>query len=72
MKWENIEKDIQMVIEEQIELEQTLDVTEESKKMVVPMELIKESLKNVTFIGGMDECLCREANDCICVCIFCF
>lgn len=32
--------------------------------MVVPLDLIKESLKDVTFIGGMDECLCRQANDC--------
>ena len=41
-----------------------VDITEESEKVVVPMELIKESLKNVTFIGGMDTCLCRESNDC--------
>ena len=41
-----------------------VDVTEESEKVVVPMELIKTSLKNVTFIGGMDECLCRQANEC--------
>lgn len=41
-----------------------VDVTDESKKVVIPMDLIKESLKNVTFIGGMDSCLCREANDC--------
>ncbi|MBQ9130600.1 MAG: 4Fe-4S binding protein [Clostridia bacterium] len=32
--------------------------------LVVPMDLIKKSLKNATFIGGMDSCLCREANDC--------
>lgn len=41
-----------------------VDVTEESEKVVVPMDIIKESLKHVSFIGGMDECLCREANDC--------
>ncbi len=41
-----------------------VDITEESQKVVVPMELIKKSLKNASFIGGMDSCLCREANDC--------
>ena len=41
-----------------------VDVTEEGEKVVVPMDLIKESMKNATFIGGMDECLCRQANDC--------
>lgn len=41
-----------------------VDVTDESEKVVVPLDLIKESLKDVTFIGGMDECLCRQANDC--------
>jgi Pyruvate/2-oxoacid:ferredoxin oxidoreductase delta subunit len=41
-----------------------VDVTEESEKVVVPLDLIKESLKDVTFIGGMDECLCRQANEC--------
>ncbi len=41
-----------------------VDVTDEAEKVVIPMDLIKESLRNVTFIGGMDGCLCREANDC--------
>ena len=41
-----------------------VDVTEESEKVVIPLDLIKESLKDVTFIAGMDECLCRQANDC--------
>ena len=41
-----------------------VDVTEESEKVVVPLDLIKESLKDVTFIGGMDECLCCQANEC--------
>ena len=41
-----------------------VDVTPNSDKVTVPLDLIKESLKHVTFIGGMDECLCRQANDC--------
>ena len=41
-----------------------VDVTDQGEKVVVPLELIKESLKNVTYIAGMDECLCREANTC--------
>ena len=41
-----------------------VDVADKGEKVVVPLELIKESLKNVTYIAGMDGCLCREANDC--------
>ncbi len=41
-----------------------VDITDKSEKVVVPMDMIKASLKNATFIGGMDSCLCREANDC--------
>ncbi len=41
-----------------------VDLTDKSEKVVIPMDMIKASLKNATFIGGMDSCLCREANDC--------
>ena len=41
-----------------------VDITDQSEKVVVPMDLLKESLKNITYIAGMDTCLCREANDC--------
>ena len=41
-----------------------VDITEDSEKTIVPLELIKESLKEVDYIVGMDHCLCREANDC--------
>ena len=41
-----------------------VDLTDKSEKVVVPLDLIKESIKNATFIAGMDSCLCREANDC--------
>lgn len=41
-----------------------VDLTGAGEKVVVPMDIIKNSLRNATFIGGMNECLCREANDC--------
>jgi len=41
-----------------------VDVTDQGEKVVVPLEFIKESLKNVTYIAGMDTCLCREATGC--------
>ena len=41
-----------------------VDLTEQGEKVTVPMDLVKESLKHATFIGGMDTCLCRSANDC--------
>ncbi len=41
-----------------------VDITDQSEKIVMPIDLIKKSLKNTTFIGGMDSCLCREANEC--------
>lgn len=41
-----------------------VDLGQSSEKTVVPLELIKKSLKHVTYIAGMDECLCRDANDC--------
>lgn len=41
-----------------------VDVTDKGEKVVLPIDLIKESLKHVKYISGMDTCLCREANDC--------
>ena len=41
-----------------------VDITEEAEQVVVPMDLIKDTLKNVDYIAGMDTCLCREGNDC--------
>ena len=41
-----------------------VDVAEKAEKVVVPLELIKESLKKVDYIVGMDGCLCRQANGC--------
>ena len=41
-----------------------VDLSDKGEKVVVPLDMIKESLKSVTYIAGMDECLCRDANDC--------
>lgn len=41
-----------------------VDLTDQGEKVVIPMDLIKNSLKNMDYIAGMDTCLCREANDC--------
>ena len=41
-----------------------VDITDESRKVVVPIDMLKESLKNAEFIGGMDTCLCRSSNGC--------
>ncbi len=41
-----------------------VDVTDKGEKTVVPLEMIKESLKRVSYIAGMDSCLCRDSNDC--------
>lgn len=41
-----------------------IDVTDKGEKVVLPIDLVKESLKHMKYISGMDTCLCREANDC--------
>ncbi len=41
-----------------------VDLSPSAEKVTVPMDIIKESLRHASFIGGMDSCLCREANDC--------
>ena len=41
-----------------------VDVTDTTEKTVIPLEMIKESLKKIDYIAGMDSCLCRDANDC--------
>ena len=41
-----------------------VDLTEQSQKVVVPMDIIKLALKQASFIGAMDKCLCREAGEC--------
>ena len=41
-----------------------VDISDESRKVIVPIDLLKQSLKDAEFIGGMDTCVCREANGC--------
>ena len=41
-----------------------VDISDKSEKTVVPLDMIRESLKKVEYIAGMDRCLCRDANDC--------
>jgi ferredoxin len=41
-----------------------VDITDMSEKTVVPIDMLKESLKHVDYISGMDTCLCRESADC--------
>ena len=41
-----------------------VDITDKSEKTVIPLDMIRESLKQVDYIAGMDRCLCRDANNC--------
>ena len=45
-------------------MELGLDVTDKGEKVVLPIDLVKESLKHMKYISGMKTCLCREANGC--------
>ena len=41
-----------------------VDLTDESTKVTVPMDLALDAIDNAEYIAGMDTCLCREANGC--------
>ena len=41
-----------------------VDVSEGGEKVVLPLDIIRKALEKASFIGMMDSCLCREANDC--------
>lgn len=41
-----------------------VDVSRAGEKVTVPMDMLKETLKKVEFIAGMDTCLCRQSNGC--------
>ena len=41
-----------------------VDISDKGQKVTVPTELLKEALKKTTFIAGMNQCLCRQSNDC--------
>ena len=39
-----------------------IDITDQTEKTIVTLDMIKRSLKDVDYIAGMDHCLCREAQ----------
>jgi len=41
-----------------------VDLTDTAEKVVVPMDLIKDALKNASFIAGLNTCLCRDSKSC--------
>lgn len=47
-----------------IVMQLNVDLTDQSEKTVIPIDMLKESLRSVAYIAGMDSCLCRDANDC--------
>lgn len=41
-----------------------VDISDGSEKVILPVDMLKESLKKIDYIAGMNVCLCREAHDC--------
>ena len=41
-----------------------VDMPDASEKVIIPMDMLKETLKHVKYIAGMDTCLCRQSNGC--------
>lgn len=41
-----------------------VDITDQSAKAMVPMDVLKETIRKADFVAGMDHCLCRVSNDC--------
>ena len=41
-----------------------VDISDKSEKVTLPIDMLKESLKKIDYIAGMDVCLCREARIC--------
>ena len=52
------------IAESECTLPLNLDLSGDGEKVVLPLDIIRLALKKADFIGGMDSCLCREANDC--------
>ena len=61
--WEtkDLETNMKEYHSEEISISNSLGEIEQTEE---EQQYIKESLKNISFIGGMDHCLCREANKC--------
>ena len=41
-----------------------VDISDKAEKVVIPVDLLKKTLKKTSFIAGMDHCLCRQSNMC--------
>ena len=41
-----------------------VDLSEKARNTVVPIDLVKAAIRKASYIGAMDKCLCRTANDC--------
>lgn len=41
-----------------------VDISDRAEKVVLPVDMLKETLRKTTFIAGMDHCLCRQSNMC--------
>ncbi|NLD48776.1 MAG: 4Fe-4S binding protein [Clostridiaceae bacterium] len=41
-----------------------VDISDVGESVVVPMDLVKDMLKNASYIASTNACICRDANDC--------
>jgi Pyruvate/2-oxoacid:ferredoxin oxidoreductase delta subunit len=41
-----------------------VDVSEEGESVVLPMDLIKDTINQASYIASINKCLCRDAQDC--------
>lgn len=41
-----------------------VDLSDEAKSTVIPMDLVRRAIEKADFVGAMDKCLCRTANSC--------
>ena len=41
-----------------------VDLTDKARNTVIPIDLVKEAIRKADYIGAMDKCLCRTANNC--------
>lgn len=41
-----------------------VDLADKSQNTVIPIDLVKEAIRKAGYIGGMDKCLCRTAENC--------
>lgn len=41
-----------------------VDLSDQRESVIAPMDLVKQAIEKADYIGAMNKCLCREANDC--------